>query len=338
MEARKNKNAIIVGIFIVIAIVILLVAVFTLGGEQKTFTKKFPLKVVFNDINGLKEGNNIWFSGVKIGTVKRIRLNGFSNVEVTLNLEEKARPFIHQDATAKITSDGLLGNKIVVIYGGTANLPAVETNGFIGIHKVGLDEDMFGLLNASNKNLLDITNNLKSISNKLNSEEGTLGKLINDSSMANSLETTLNNLKTFSDHSKNVIADIEVFTEKMNTEGSSINKLFTDSTMFDSIKTSVAQIKQVAATVNDFANNINDFAKNIKTASSGLQDSSTMAGMLLNNKKMTVHLESTIKNLESASKKLDEDLEAVQHNFLFRGYFRKKQRNSPVITDSMQNR
>ncbi len=329
MEARKNKNAVIVGFFIVIAIIILLVAVFTLGGEQKTFTKKFPLKVIFNDINGLKEGNNIWFSGVKIGTVKKIKLNDFSNVEVTLNLEEKARSFIHQDATARITSDGLLGNKIVVIYGGSPNLPTVENNGFIGIHKVGLDEDMFGLLNASNKNLLDITNNLKSVSEKLTGEDGTLGKLINDPSIANTFQITLNNLRTFSDHSKKVIADIEIFARKMNTEGSSINKLFTDSTLFDSIKTSVAQIKQAAVTVNDFANNINDFSKNIKTASSGLQDSSTMAGMLLNNKRMTLHLESTIKNLESASKKLDEDLEAVQHNFLFRGYFRKKQKNNP---------
>ena len=329
MEARKNKNAVIVGFFIVIAIIILLVAVFTLGGEQKTFTKKFPLKVIFNDINGLKEGNNIWFSGVKIGTVKKIKLNDFSNVEVTLNLEEKARSFIHQDATARITSDGLLGNKIVVIYGGSPNLPTVENNGFIGIHKVGLDEDMFGLLNASNKNLLDITNNLKSVSEKLTGEDGTLGKLINDPSIANTFQITLNNLRTFSDHSKKVIADIEIFARKMNTEGSSINKLFTDSTLFDSIKTSVAQIKQAAITVNDFANNINDFSKNIKTASSGLQDSSTMAGMLLNNKRMTLHLESTIKNLESASKKLDEDLEAVQHNFLFRGYFRKKQKNNP---------
>jgi len=316
--------------------VILLVAVFTLGGEQKTFTKKFPLKVVFNDINGLKEGNNIWFSGVKIGTVKRIKLNGFSDVEVTLNLEEKARPFIHQDATARVTSDGLLGNKIVIIYGGSPNLPTVESNGFIGIHKAGLDEDMFGLLNASNKNLLDITNNLKLVSKKLTGEDGTLGKLINDPSMANTLQATLNNLKTFSDHSKEVIADIEIFAKKINIQGSSLNKLFTDSTLYDSIKTSITQIKQVTVTANDFANNINDFAMNIKTASSGLQDSSTMAGMLLNNKRMTLHFESTIKNLESASKKLNEDLEAIQHNFLFRGYFRKKQRNFPVITDSMQ--
>ena len=77
MEAKRSKNAFIVGIFIAIAIAIFILLVFTLGGEKKTFSKKFSIKVLFNDINGLKEGNNVWFSGVKIGTVKKIALKKF---------------------------------------------------------------------------------------------------------------------------------------------------------------------------------------------------------------------------------------------------------------------
>lgn len=37
---------------------------------------------MFNEINGLKEGNNVWFDGVKIGTVKKISLLAPSKVEV----------------------------------------------------------------------------------------------------------------------------------------------------------------------------------------------------------------------------------------------------------------
>ena len=338
MEIKKTKHAAIVGVFILIAIAILLVTVFTLGGEKKTFTKKFPIKVIFTDINGLKEGNNIWFSGVKIGTVKRVSLRGYSNVEVTLNVEEKARSFIHQDATAKISSDGLLGNKIIIIYGGTSGLPEIKTNGFIGVHKISPDEDMLSLLNASNKNLLDITNNFKTVSKKLVDGEGTLGKLINDPSLINTLQKTLDNLEIVSVNSKKAIEEIDEFAKRINTEGSTINRLFSDTVLFDSIKASITEIKRITNTANDLADNFNTFSADLKAASNKLKDSTTPAGMLLNNKKITQKLDATMKNLESASKKLDEDLEAVQHNFLFRGYFRKKQKNDPPVPDSIQNK
>jgi phospholipid/cholesterol/gamma-HCH transport system substrate-binding protein len=337
MEIRKSRNGVIVGIFIVVALAIFVLAVFILGGEKKTFSRKIPLKVVFTDINGLKEGNNIWFSGVKIGTVKKIKLKGFANVEVTLNVEESAQPYIHQDAAARIGNDGLLGNKIVLIYGGTSGLPVVEANSYLGVQKVNPEEDMMALLNRSNKNLLEITNNLKAVSKKIADGEGTAGKLINDPSIANSLLGTLDNFKAVSANSKKAIAGIQEFINHVNTEASSLNKLLRDTSFYDSVKASMAQIKKVTGIANDFANNINEFAVNIKTASAGLKDSATPAGMLLNDKGVALHLESTIKNLESASKKLDEDLEAVRHNFLFRGYFRKKQKNADIAADSMQH-
>jgi len=336
MEIRRSKNAFIVGIFVVVALGIFIVAVFTLGGQHSTFARKFPLKVVFKDINGLKEGNNIWFSGVKVGVVKRIELKGFSDVEVTLNVEWKNRTFIHQDATAMISSDGLLGNKIVVIYGGSASLPQIEENAYLAVQQVDPSEDMMSLLKTSNKNLAEITANFKTISRKISDGEGTIGKLINDPSLANTLQGTLFNFKRVSDNfklmsqnSRNVVANLESFTGRMNEEGSSINKLLKDSTLYDSIRSSILQVKKVTVIANDFANNINAFANNLKLASNGLKDSTNPAGLLLNDKETANSLEATIRNLEAASKKLDEDLEAVQHNFLFRGYFRKKNKNNP---------
>jgi phospholipid/cholesterol/gamma-HCH transport system substrate-binding protein len=126
MEIRRSKHGLVVGIFTALALAIFIVTIFTLGGEQKSFTKKFPVKVVFPEINGLKQGNNVWFSGVKIGTVKSIVLKGASNVEVTLNIETKSQPFIKQDAMAKIGSEGFLGNKIVIIYAGSSTAACTE--------------------------------------------------------------------------------------------------------------------------------------------------------------------------------------------------------------------
>jgi phospholipid/cholesterol/gamma-HCH transport system substrate-binding protein len=324
MEKRKNKNAIIVGVFILVALSIFVVLLFTLGGEKKSFTKKISLKVVFTDISGLKEGNNIWFSGVRVGTVKNIHLKGASEVEVTLSVEEKVRSFIHKDATVKIGSEGLLGNKLVVLSGGSPSSPIIENNDFLAAQIISPDDDIMVLMKTAGKNLLEISGNIKEVSRKINEGEGTIGKLINDPSALNTLEASLSNFRTVSANSKKVVANIQGFAERMNTEGSSLNKIFTDTLMYDSISAILSQIKEVTVTAGVFSNNIKVFSENIKKAGSSLEDTSKMIGMILHSAELARELQLTINNLEDASKKMDAVLEAVQHNFLLRGYFRKK--------------
>jgi phospholipid/cholesterol/gamma-HCH transport system substrate-binding protein len=330
MEIRRTKNAYVVGVFIVIAIAIFILTVFTLGGEKKTFTKKFPIKVLFSDINGLKEGNNVWFSGVKIGTVRNIDLKGKSNVEVTLSIEEKARPFVSKDARAKISTDGFLGNKIVIIYDGTSD-SSIEDNGYLTVPKATTNEDILATLQVSNKNLIEITNDFKAISRKISSGEGTIGKLINDPSLVNSLQATVSNFKTVSVNSRKIIANMQEFTSQLNSENSSINKLLADTALYDSIRNAIGHLQTIANSANDFANDMNAVATNLKNASDQLSDTTKPIGMLLKDESTTKDLEITIQNLKSASKKLDQDLEAAQHNFLLRGYFKK---HPPVDTTS----
>jgi phospholipid/cholesterol/gamma-HCH transport system substrate-binding protein len=61
--------------------------------------------------------------------------------------------------------------------------------------------------------------------------------------------------------------------------------------------------------------------------------------MLLNDEQSANNIKITLQNLQSASKKLDEDLEAVQHNFLLRGFFKKKAKQekaaSRIVLDTV---
>ncbi|MGN6540404.1 MAG: MlaD family protein, partial [Ginsengibacter sp.] len=122
MEIRKSKYGFIVGGFIVVALAIFITTIFTIGGQQTSFSKKIYIKAKFDEINGLKEGNNVWFHGYKIGTVKSIALKDPYDIDVTLSIEKNSHQFIKQNAYAKIGSDGFLGNKIVIIYGGSDNM------------------------------------------------------------------------------------------------------------------------------------------------------------------------------------------------------------------------
>src|SRR5439155_1738661 len=80
-----------------------------LSGQRKTFQKTIALNAVFNDVGGLQKGNNIWFSGVKVGTVKKLKLLSQTQVEVEMRIEKHSEDFIRKDSKAKIGSDGLIG-------------------------------------------------------------------------------------------------------------------------------------------------------------------------------------------------------------------------------------
>jgi phospholipid/cholesterol/gamma-HCH transport system substrate-binding protein len=76
MSTDSTKRNVTVGVFVLLGIIIFVAGIFVLGGQQKRFTKSIKIIAVFSDVGGLKAGNNVWFSGVKIGTVKRISFYG----------------------------------------------------------------------------------------------------------------------------------------------------------------------------------------------------------------------------------------------------------------------
>jgi len=320
----KNNRPVVVGIFILLGLAILVIAIFTLGGQKKTFVKSFTIHAVFNDVGGLIKGGNVWFSGVKVGTVKSIGFVNNSQVEVTMSIEKDIESHIRKNAMAKIGSDGLIGNKIVIIYGGDSTMPEVEKNDFLTVEKSTSTDDMLATLQANNKNLLAITSDFKSISKKIDSGTGTLATLVNNPAMAqklsaaiDDLKATVANFKTVSLSSKNVLSNLQDFSGKLNTKGNSVNDLATDTVMYKNIRATLLQLQNASA-------NVSQLTVNLKTTSDKLNQKNNVAGTLLNDPEAGTSVKLALKNIETASKKLDENLEALQHNFLLRGFFRKK--------------
>ena len=308
-----------VGIFVFLGLLILLIGVLTLGGEKNTFEKKITVKAIFDDVGGLQTGNNVWFSGVKIGTVKKMTFHGGSQVEVIMNIEEKARQYIRKNAKAKISSEGFIGNKLVVIYGGTMQSQAVEEDDALGVEKGVSTDEMLAILQLNNKNLLDITNDFKLISKRIAAGEGSIGKLLTDETLVNNMEATVAGFKLASTNAQRLTADISEYTSKLQSQGSLTNDLITDTVIFNQLRSTVVQMQRVSTSANEV---INDF----KTVSNKLAESNSPVGVLLNDPKAAADLKTTLANLNAGTQKLDENMEALQHNFLLRGFFRKKEK------------
>jgi phospholipid/cholesterol/gamma-HCH transport system substrate-binding protein len=314
MNESPNKQAVIVGVFVFIGLIFLLAGILIVGNLRETFKRKMNVVSLFEDVAGLQKGNNIWLSGVKIGTVDNMSFYGKSQVKVSMNIDTKAQQFIPKDSKVKISNDGLIGNKILVIYGGTEKSLVVQEGDTLGVEKTFTSEEMINTLQENNKNLLAITTDFKAISKKIASGEGTIGKLLNDTSVYANINAATKSLQGATVKAQQLIGSLATFSSNLNKKGTLANELTTDTVVFKSVKASVLQLQQMADTATVFIANLKQASKNPNSA----------VGVLIHDEEAGAFLKESLKNLESSSKKLDEDLEAAQHNFLLRGYFKKR--------------
>jgi phospholipid/cholesterol/gamma-HCH transport system substrate-binding protein len=306
-----------VGIFVFIGIAILVVGILTLGGQQKKFVKAIQLRAVFDDIGGLQTGNNIWFSGVKIGTVRKITFYGDAQVEIEMNVEEAVVEFIRKDSKATISSDGLIGNKIIVIYGGTTLAPPVEDGDRLEA-VMPLDTDqMMETLQVNNENLVEITADLKKLTSKLAAGEGIVGAVMTDSTLAENFRSILNNLNTASISSNRMIRELNTFTAKLNKKGNLFNDMVTDTLLVGEIRTTIESFKVTAKNSEEMTKELNAITTKINSGDNAM-------GLLLNDEEFAQTLKNTMNRTDSAAYNLNRGLEALEYTWPFRGGFRKK--------------
>jgi phospholipid/cholesterol/gamma-HCH transport system substrate-binding protein len=313
----ENKRSVFVGVFVFIGLAILVVGILTLGGQQKKFVKAIHLKAVFDDIGGLQTGNNIWFSGVKIGTVRKINFYGDSQVEIEMNVEEAVVDFIRKDSKATISSDGLIGNKIIVIYGGTTLAPPVQDGDRLE-SVMPLDTDkMMETLQVNNENLVEITADLKTLTSKLAAGEGIVGAVMTDPTLAENFRSILKNLNTASISSNKMIRELNTFTAKLNTKGNLFNDLVTDTLLVGEIRNTMESFKATAQ-------NSEEMTEELKAITSKINSGDNAMGLLLNDKEFAQTLKSTMERTDSAAYNLNRGLEALEYTWPFRGGFKKK--------------
>jgi phospholipid/cholesterol/gamma-HCH transport system substrate-binding protein len=317
MDQAENRKAIIVGIFLALGLIVFIMGVLTLGSAQKTFSKSIHISAVFDDVAGLKKGNNVWFSGVKVGTISDVRFTGPAQVDVKMSVDETSQQYIHRNAGVRISSDGLIGNKIIVIDGGSPQAPIVQDGDVLQTEKIASTDDMLKTLQLNNQNLLSITKDFKELSHRILQGKGTVGALLADSTMGLQLRSTMKNLQATTQTAARMAVELDHFSKKINTKGGLADNLLTDTATFNKIRASVAQLQKTVSSASALTENLNTASKKLTTTDNAI-------GVLLNDPKGAAQVQTTLNNLQQSSVKLNDDLEAAQHNFLLKGFFKKK--------------
>ncbi|MEP7262989.1 MAG: MlaD family protein [Bacteroidota bacterium] len=314
MNEKSNKRPVLVGLFIFIGLLFLISGILIIGNLHETFQQKIKIVAVFNDVEGIQAGNNIWFSGVKIGTVSSVHFLSRTNVRVELRIETASQEYIRKDAKVKIGTDGLIGNKILVIYGGTTKGGAVDEGDTLKVETTLSSQDIMNTLQENNRNLLSITSDIKTLSSNLAQGKGNAGKLLQDSSLYINLAATSVLLKNASQKAEHMMSSLSTFSDGLNKKGTLAHELISDTTIIPSIRSSAQNLKEVSDTASSLMTNLNSASRN---------KNSTL-GVLLYDEDAGNHMKSIIAHMDTSSQNLNEDLKAAQQNFLLRKYFKNK--------------
>lgn len=193
--SKNTGNNIRVGLFVCIASLLLIVAVYYIGKKQQLFSQTFRITGIFKDVNGLRVGNNVRFSGINVGTIENVEIISDTAVKVDMIIDEEVRRFIKKNAEAIIGSDGLMGNQILVITPGTKGHPEIQDQDVIKTVEPINMKNIMANLQATTDNAMNISNDLAAIMNNIRMGHGAVGKLLMDKKVGEELNQSIVNIK-----------------------------------------------------------------------------------------------------------------------------------------------
>ncbi|MGN6640203.1 MAG: MlaD family protein [Mucilaginibacter sp.] len=185
------------GIFVLAGLAVLLIATFLIGNRKGMFTSTFNVHGMFRNVSGLQVGNNARFAGINVGVVEDIEIVNDTTVKVTLTLNDNVRKFIKKDAKLSIGSDGLMGDKLVIISpGGTTTSDEVHNGDQLtAVNPFEIDKIIKKVTGIAD-DAGNLIGGLSEIVQKINRGKGSLGRLVNNDKMARDLDATVNQAKT----------------------------------------------------------------------------------------------------------------------------------------------
>ncbi len=195
MDTHTSKFKIRLGLFVAGGLALFMLAIFIIGKQKNLFDPVFKITTNFYNVSGLQVGNNIRFSGINVGTVDNIAIINDSTVRVDLLVRKAVQQFMKADCVVAIGSEGLIGDRLLVISQGSADSPLARDGQHLeSVEPVETDAIMESIgISAAYAEV--ITEELAEIMIKINSGAGTLGQLIQDTTIAENLNQTIINLE-----------------------------------------------------------------------------------------------------------------------------------------------
>jgi phospholipid/cholesterol/gamma-HCH transport system substrate-binding protein len=320
--ANKTGENTTLGFFVAAGVVVLVVSLYLIGKNQSMFGATFHLRARFENVNGLMAGNNIRFSGIQAGTVNKITVIDDTTIEVDLLIEKEMKPFIRDNAQVNIGNEGLMGNKVINII--PSRYPGgVVTEGSLLLSKsTPYPDDMMQTLSSTNDNVEVLSGDLVSTVRRIN-ESKVLWQILNDTTLSEGLRESMNNLRAATVNINNLSASLNSVILDARAGRGTAGALIADDSVAAQLKQSITNINNASKTSLDMLTKLDSIVSQTQT---DLSHGNGIANALLKDPLMVDKVNASIDNIQKGTTSFQESMEALKHNFLIRGYFKKQEK------------
>ena len=320
---KQTINNVKLGIFVLSGALFLILTLYMIGKNRSFFGSNYYLKAHFKNINGLTEGNNVRFSGIQVGTVKNIDILNDTLIEVTLSIKENMNKFIRFDDYAMIGGEGLMGNKVINIEpASTGGRLAKEGDVLRTKTSVNMDE-MLSVLEKTNQDIASISSGLKQTVININSSSA-LWELLNDKTIPVNIRNSLENVLSTTKNIQTSSEDLDKIMQGISKGKGSIGNLLKDTTLAFQLNSAAKEINATAKNANQVTK---DLQKLVTDINNDLNKGKGPVSGLLNDAEMTRNISESLENIKKGTDAFSENMEALKHNFFFRGYFKKLEKS-----------
>ena len=282
---KKISHKVRLGIFVSLGILIFILAIYFIGEKQQLFRSTFRLSGVFKDVAGLQVGNNVRLSGINVGTIDNIAIISDTSVRVIILVDENTRQFIKKDAVAGIGSEGLMGNKVLVISPGTGGEKTIENDDVIATSQPIDVDDIMKSLKSTMDNTAYITGDLAKIATNIESGKGTIGRLMMDKTWRQDIQSTIINLKDGS-------VGFKTFMEKTN------------------------ELDSILVRLNKTIDNTSSITYDLSRITNNIQSGEGMIGKMLMDQSVGQNFDSTLINLKNSLAEFEILMKKAQDSWL----------------------
>lgn len=317
---KNTPNNIRLGIFITIGTIVVVVALYLIGSKKNIFSNTIKISSQFYNVNGLRQGNNVRYAGIDIGTVHKIVIENDSSVSVYMVIEKSNSEFIKKNSVASVGTDGLMGNKLVNINPGSGESKPVEEGDVIPSLRPVESDEMIRTLNTTNNNLESISGDLKKFTSKLNKDKGIL-KLIEDSVSAENIRLALEAFRDAAIHANQITIELNKISSGLNKGEGLAGVLLKDTTVANELRAAINNLQGVSDSLNLITSELNKF-------SNSLNNTDGLVYTVTNDTSLTENVKTGIQNLKVSTELLNENLKAMRKSFLFKKYFKEQEKEA----------